>query len=432
MSITTVKTNSANAQIKAEISNESIAKRVDKIVKNTAKNLKVDGFRKGKVPVSIVKSRYADKLTQDAQGEALRELINNGISELEIKQEDIIGEPKITKFDEGEESISVEVTLDVKPTIDLGDYKSLIPEFTEEEASDEEVEERLNELAKAQAPLKDLEEDRGLENGDYSVINFEGFLNGEAFEGGKAEDFNLQIGSGQFIPGFEEQLVGMKKGEEKTINVTFPENYNNKDLAGKETQFDVKVVNIQTKGEVELNDELAKTMMPNEENPTIDGVREKIKAQIKTEKMSKLYNEDLKPKFLDILVEKIEVDLPNSVVDQEVGFAINNKAREMSEDEIKELQNSKEKIEELKNELLPDAQKSVKATFIIDSLAKAEAVDVSENELMQTLYYEAMQMRQDPQQIIKYYQDNNLLPAVKMSMIEDKVITKLFDEKLKA
>jgi trigger factor len=151
---------------------------------------------------------------------------------------------------------------------------------------------------------------------------------------------------------------------------------------------------------------------------------------MKSEIMSKYYREELKPAYLETLVQRIEFALPNSVVDQEINYALNNKVRSMSEDEINALRENESKVEEMRNELKEDAVNSVKATFIIDALAKAENVQVSDQEVMQVLYYEAMQMGQNPQDVVKQYQEAGYLPAIKMSMIEEKVISKLLDEKL--
>lgn len=162
-------------------------------------------------------------------------------------------------------------------------------------------------------------------------------------------------------------------------------------------------------------------MLPGEENVTIDTLKEKIKEQMKSEVMRKYYTEELKPAYLETLVERIEFALPNSVVDQEINYALNNKVRTMSEDEIKTLREDASKVEEIRNELKADAVNSVKATFIIDALAKAENIQVSDQEVMQVLYYEAMQMGQNPQEIVKQYQEAGYLPAIKMSMIEEKL-----------
>lgn len=421
----------ANAVITATITKETIETNLDKVAKQAAKTMNVQGFRKGKVPVAVVKQRYADKLREDAEADALRTVLNNGLKELTIPNEDLIGEPNISKFDKKEDgSIEVEIAVATKPQIDLGDYKSLLPEVAEKEIDVADIDARLEEISKSSAPLAKIARKRAAKDGDHAVIDFEGFVDGVAFEGGKAEQYPLLIGSGSFIPGFEEQVIGMKYEEQKDIIVTFPESYQAKNLAGKEATFKVTLHEIQEKAAAVLDDEFAQKMLPNEENVTIDTLREKIKEQMKAEAMGKYYREELKPEYLETLVKRIEFALPNSVVDQEINYALNNKVRSMKEDEIKALQEDASKVEEIRNELKEDAVNSVKATFIIDALAKAENVQVSDQEVMQVLYYEAMQMGQNPQEVVKQYQEAGYLPAIKMSMIEEKVISKLLDEKL--
>ena len=421
----------ANAEITATLTKEAIEANLDKIAKQAAKTMDVQGFRKGKVPVSVVKQRYADKLTQDAEGEALREAMNKGLESLGIKNEDLIGEPSISKFEKKENgSIEVEISVACKPNIDLGDYKSLVPAVDLKDIDEAEITARLEEIAKSSAPLQKIARKRAAKEGDFALIDFEGFVDGVAFEGGKAEKYPLEIGSGAFIPGFEDQVIGMKYEEEKEITVTFPESYQAKNLAGKEAVFKVTLHEIQEKAAPELNDEFAQRMLPGQENVTIDTLKDRIKEQMTAEVKSKYYREELKPAYLETLVKELTFALPKSVVDQEINFALNNKIRTMSEEEINGLREDASKVEEIRNELKEDAENSVKATFIVDALAKAENVQVSDQEVMQVLYYEALQMGQNPQEIVKQYQEAGYLPAIKMSMIEEKVISKLLDEKL--
>jgi len=420
----------ANAEISATLTKEAIDANLDKIAKQAAKTMDVQGFRKGKVPVSVVKQRYADKLTQDAEGEALREVMGKGLESLEINNEDLIGEPTISKFDKKEDgNIDVEIKVSTKPAIDLGDYKSLVPTVEVKSADEKEVNEKLEEIAKSQAPLEKIKRKRMVKEGDFAVIDFEGFVDGVAFDGGKAEKYTLEIGSGSFIPGFEDQIIGMKYEEQKDITVTFPEEYQAENLKGKEAVFKVTLHEIQEKVPAELNDEFAQKVLPNEENVTLLTLKAKIVEQIENEAKFKYYREELKPVFVETLLEKINFALPTSVVEQEINQALNNKVRTMNEDEIKALQEDAAKIESLRDEVKGDAESSVKATFIVDALAKAEEVEVSDQEVTQVLYFEAMQMGQNPQEMIKQYEEAGYLPAIKMSMIEDKVMTKIFDEK---
>ena len=431
MEIKVNKINSANAEINAAITRATVDANLDKIAKELTKSAKVPGFRKGKVPVSAVKKQYGERLVQDAEAEALRELLAKGLEMMEIANDALIGEPQIAKFDKKEDIIDVMVKIAMRPAIELGDYAALVETFEKPAISDEEVTKRIEELGQAQAPFVEVEEDRALVEGDTALIDFEGFLDGEPFEGGKAEGFSLKLGSGQFIPGFEDQVIGMKKDEEKTIDVTFPENYGSEKLAGKPVQFKVKVNAIQTKGDVVLDDELAKKMLPGEEGATLETLKEKVKTQMENEALSKLYNEELKPKLLEKFVESFTFDLPEFVVDQEMDMALNKKARELTEEELNELRESEEKVQELRETFREDASRSVKATFIIDALAKAESVEVPEQEVMQTIYFEAMQMGQDPMQAYEQYKNAGYLPAIQMAMLEDKLLSKLLNDKIK-
>lgn len=431
MEFKATRVNSANANVVATITKETLDKNLDKVAKQLSKSANISGFRKGKVPVSVVKQIHGERLEQDAQAEALRVLFADSIKDLSIDPQDVIGEPVVTKYEKKEDGkIDVEVRFSIKPNIDLGDYKALLPEVKEADVSDKEVEDRVMLMASKSAPLEKIARKRALKSGDYAVIDFEGFVDGEAFEGGKAEQYTLEIGSGSFIPGFEDQMIGMKYDETKDIVVTFPQEYQAKNLAGKEATFKVTLHEIQQRGEIELNDELAKKVMPNDKEITLEALKEKVKDQLKSEKLSKLYNEELKPAYLDALIASINFDLPMNVVEQEINVALNNEVRSLDEEALNKLRDNKEEIEALRAKVTPDAQNSVKATFIIDALAKAENVDVSDQEIQQTLYYEAIMMGQNPQDFVKYYSQSGYLPAIKMSMIEDKVITKLLDSKI--
>jgi trigger factor len=429
MEIKANKINGANAEIEAVISMDEVNANVEKIAKQLSKTANIQGFRKGKVPVAIVKKQYGQKLVEDAEAEALREVLSKGLDELNIANESLIGEPTISKFDKSDDKIEVAVKVAMRPEINLDDVESFVPDFTKPEVTDKEVEERIKEIAEGQAPLVDIKRNRKMKEGDTAVIDFEGFIDDVAFEGGKGENFELLLGSGQFIPGFEDQLVGVKRDEEVEITVNFPDEYGAKDLAGKEAMFKVKVNGVKVKDDVEINDELAQKLL-NKEDATLDELKSEIKKALEQEKLAKLYNEDLKPKLLETLVEKIDFDLPEFVVDQEIDMAVNKKASTMSEDEIKELRENPEKLEELRESFRDEAAQSVKATFIIDALAAKLGIKVEEQEVMQTIYFEAMKMGQDPQKAYDQYKDAGYLPAIQMSMVEDRALTTLLNKKI--
>jgi len=425
MNITATKTDTANVSVVATVDASDIEKNLNKAAKKIAKTASVDGFRKGKVPVAKIKQMYGEQLQQDAENEAVQEILEQAKKELDINTADIISDPAFKKYDKQDDKIELELTISLRPTIEAEGYKELAPKYDEPTVEDSEIEEKLKTLLENNAPFTALKRKRALKEGDQANFDFVGKVDGVEFDGGKAEGFELVIGSGQFIPGFEDQMVKMKIEETKDLTVTFPEDYQSADLAGKEAVFTVTLNDIKEKTEAELDEEMVKKLIPNDENATAETVKEKLAEQIKSEKVSKLYNETLKPELIEALVAKYNFDLPQNIVEQEIDAQINNKAREMSEDELAEYKDNEAKINELRESVRETATNSVKATFLVDYLAKKENVAVNDQEVSQTIYYEAMMSGQDPQEVIKYYQENNLLPAVKMGMIEDKLFAKI-------
>lgn len=431
MSVRAQKVNQTNAIASSIISAEVVDKKSQSIAQQFAKNVNIHGFRKGKAPLSIVKQRYAKQIQQEVEQEAVRESFQEALKELKIEQNQVLGNPAITKFDRKGSEIEVEFKISIAPKIDISQLKSCVPDIKIKQPSLKEIDERIDEIAKTHTPLVEAKESATLANGDTANIDFEGFLGEKAFEGGKAEKFDLLIGSGQFIPGFEEQLVGMKKGEEKDIKVTFPQDYQAKELAGQEAIFKIKLHAIKVKGEVKVDDALAQKVLK-QADATLQTLKDQVKLQLQNEARAKLYNEEAKPKFVENILETIQFDLPDLIVDQETNILLNNYARSLKQEEFEAFQGDQNKIQQKRDELKEEAQKSVRITFIVDAAAKEYQVQIQDNEVIQALYYEFMMSGQDPKMMLEFYQKNNLLPAVKMAMLEDRILTMLLDEKLNA
>ncbi|MEY3089972.1 MAG: trigger factor [Pseudomonadota bacterium] len=425
MKVTVKKVDDANVIVKGTIENGAIEESINKMAAKAGKEIKVDGFRKGKVPAHVVKKLHGDKLAHDAESDAVQKFINEGAKQAKLNPADILGQPTFKKYEKKDDGIEVEIEISTRPTFAVEGHMDVVPSFKTPKATKKAIDEKLNEIASQQAEYKAIARKRMVKNGDMVIIDFEGFVDGVAFDGGKAEKFSLKIGSGQFIPGFEDQIIGMKYDEEKTITVTFPEAYQAANLAGKASEFKVKLHEIQEQTPVELNDELAAKLLRGEENATLETLTERVKNQIEATEISKLYNEELKPKLVEALVEKFDFALPNNIVEQEIDAKVNAKAREMSQEELQGYKENPKKVDQLREEMRADAVASVKATFIVDALAKKEEISVNDQEVTQAIYYEAMMSGQNPQDVIKYYQENNLLPAVKMGMIEDKLFGKM-------
>ena len=420
---------SVNTLASTTISADAIKSSVEKLAKKAAKTMKVDGFRQGHVPVAVVLKRYEKELTNDAEQDALRDVVEEAIKQEGKKNDDLIGEPIVSKFDKKDDKIDVELTVSFKPSVDVSGYESLIPEFSNPRVLKKDIDEKKTELLKMIAPLEKVESKRGLKVGDFAKFDFEGFVDGVAFEGGKAENYVLEIGSNQFIPGFEDGMVGIKAGGEKDIEVKFPENYGAAHLAGKDAVFKVKLHEIQERKIPEkLDEEMLKTILPNEEKPTEELLEERIKEQIRQEKIYKLINEELKPKFAEAAVEKFKFDVPKNIVEQEIDMQFRNAWSSFTPDDMKKFREDKDALAKKRDEYRKDAENSVRLTFIIDELARVRGVKVSDQEVVQAIYFEAYRSGQDPKAHLEMYRNQGMLPAIKMSMIEEKLFSELFNK----
>jgi trigger factor len=428
MEIKVVRVNNANASAAATISSEVVEQKENKILKTLAKDVRIDGFRKGKVPPAVLKARYGDKVKADAEQEAVKELYDAAVKELGLGEKDVVGEPIFSKFDKKENGIEVELKISFKPEIKLDGYEECVPEFELPSVAKKDVEERINSLLKASAPLKGIATKRKLKEGDFALVSFEGFLGENAFEGGRAENYTLEVGSKSFVPGFEEGLVGMKAGESKDINVTFPETYSNKELAGKEAMFKVTLHEIKQRDIPEvISEELLKKFLPQEKEPTKEKFETEVEEQIKKERISKLYNEELKPKFVDAIVKKFTFDLPGNIVEQEIDIHFRNAIASIAKEDLEEYKKDPQKAKDKRESFRSDAEDSVRLTFIVNELALLNGISVSDKEVTQMVYYEALQYGQDPKTHFENYKQQGVLPAIKMAMIEDRLFQTLFD-----
>ena len=240
------KLNEANAVIKIEVSNDLIDAKKEKVAKQIAKTAEIKGFRKGKAPLAIVKKMYEKQIEDEAINSLIQEEYEEALKELGIKKEDIIGEPVFTKFERGDEKTEIEIKISLKPDVKIEGYEEIIPEIELPQISEEDVEYKIKEYAKEVAEPVDSDKEV-VEKGDIAVIDFVGYIDDKEMENGSADNYPLEIGSNTFIPGFEEQIIGMKVGEEKEIKVAFPENYGAKEIAGKEAKFKVTLKKIQEK-----------------------------------------------------------------------------------------------------------------------------------------------------------------------------------------
>lgn len=359
-----------------EIEQEKVKEGLDRAFVKVRKTLNVPGFRKGKVPRQIFNQRFGEEaLYQDALDILLPEVYSAAIDEAGIDPVDT-PQVNIESMEKGETWVlTADVT--VKPEVKLGDYKGLEVEKRDEELTTEELEAELKQLQERQAELV-VKEDAPAENGDTVILDFEGFKDGVAFEGGQAENHSLELGSGQFIPGFEEKLVGLKAGDEADIELTFPEEYHAEDLAGQPVVFKVKLHEIKTKEVPALDDELAKDI--DEEVETLDELKEKISNRLqeaKKDSVAQAKQEEVIAKA----VENAEVDIPHAMVHHEADHLMNHFAQDLQAQGLTpELyyQFTGQTEEAMHAQMEQDAEKRVKMNLVLEAIAEAENIEPTE------------------------------------------------------
>ena len=358
---------------------EEFAKGLDQAFKRAVKRVNAPGFRKGKLPRAVFNKMYGEEaLYQDAVDYVLPRAYTKAIDELEVSP---LAMPDIdVKEISKEEGVKFEAVVTVKPNVELGEYKKLGLEKDSVEVTDADVEERLDSLLSRQAEWQIKEGES--KKGDIVVIDFKGFIGDEAFEGGEAKGYELELGSGSFIPGFEEQLEGKVAPVDTEVNVTFPENYQVADLAGKEAKFEVTVHDVKEKVLPELTDEFVKEFTK-EAASTVAEYKEKLKEEIKLEKEN-LAEKSYSDKVISRAVENAKLSVPEKLVEQEVDsmfeqFTGNLSRQGLSFDLYQQFTGKGEA--ELKAEMKSDAENKIKTSFVLGEIAEVEKVEVTDADI---------------------------------------------------
>ena len=360
-------------------SKEEFAKGLDSAFKRAVKRVNAPGFRKGKLPRAVFNQMYGEEaLYQDAVDAVLPAAYTKAIDELKVSP---LAMPDIdVKEISKENGVSFEAVVTVKPNVELGEYKHLGIKKEEVEVTDADVEERLERLLSNQAEWQIKEGEA--KKGDIVVIDFKGFIGDEAFEGGEAKGYELELGSGSFIPGFEDQLEGKVAPVDTEVNVTFPENYQVADLAGKEAKFEVTIHDVKEKVLPELTDEFVKEFSK-EAAATVSEYKEKLRGEIKVQKeeaAAKAYSD----KVISTAVENAKLTVPTKLIDQEVNSMFEQFAGNLSRQGLSfELyeQFTGKGADELKAEMRSDAENKIKTSFVLGEIAEVEKVEVTDADI---------------------------------------------------
>ncbi|HLR60359.1 MAG TPA: trigger factor [Pseudogracilibacillus sp.] len=366
-------------ELTINVSVERFDEALNEAYKKVVKTVNLPGFRKGRIPRNIFENQFGvESLYQDAVDIVLPSAYEAAVDQTEIFP---IDQPEvdIEQIEKGKELV-FKAIVTVKPEVKLGEYKGLEYEAEDVEVTDEEVEKALEDLRENQAELV-LKEEGTVENGDTVVIDFEGFIDGEAFEGGKAENHSLEIGAGQFIPGFEEKLVGKPANEDTEIEVTFPEDYHQAEFAGKEATFKVKVHEIKQKELPELDDEFAQDV--DEDVETLAELKEKKKEELLTSKKTEAENKK-RENLLTQAAENAEIEIPEVMIETELGnmlqeFEQRIQMQGMTLENYYEF--SGETEESIREQMKADAEKRVKSNLTLEAILEEEALEVEESDI---------------------------------------------------
>lgn len=405
MSLQVEKLEKNMAKLTVEVPAEQFEKALTTAFNKNKSRFNIPGFRKGKAPQAMVEKMYGvEVLYEDAINEALDATYGDAVTESKL---DVVSRPEIdvVQVEKGKELIYT-ATVAVKPEVTLGEYKGIEVEKASAEVSDEDIEAELKKVQEQNSRLITIE-DRAVEDGDQTVVDFEGFVDGTPFEGGKGEDYPLTIGSHSFIDTFEEQLIGKNIGEECEVNVTFPEEYHAKELAGKPAVFKVTVKEIKRKELPELNDEFAGEVS---EFETLEEYKNDVKAKLSLTKQKEAATEN-ENHVVDKVVENATMDIPEPMIDSQVNNMVNDYARRMQSQGLsleQYMQFTGMTIDTLKEQMKPQAVKRIQTRLVLEAIVKAENITVSDEAVEKEIADMAESYKMEVAQIKEYMGENGI------------------------
>ena len=408
-------------KINFEIPADRVGAEIDKAFEEIRKHASIKGFRKGKVPRTYIEKHYSAMMEQDVLKSLVRDTYYTALQNEKLFP---VAHPVIESEDlKKGEPFRYSATVEVYPEVKIQEFSGL-EVVKEQHVEDEEiVERRIQEIQENMAQLKPIEEERPSALGDFLTIDFKGFINGVPFENSSAEDFHLELGNGHFIPGFEEQIVGLKIGEEKSITVTFPEDYNKKELAGKEATFNVTVKEIKIKELPLLDDEFARAIG---EFETLDQLRAKIKEVYEKQEMERI-DADLRDRIIKAFIAKNPFEIPDALVEKQIEIMLDSTKKRLALEKL-----SLEMIElddaSYKARFRDTAETQVKGALLLDTLASQEGITVEESELDAKIKEIAEQRNQQFETLKQFYEQNeNARESLKDQLKEQKVFAFLLE-----
>ena len=406
---------SVQRKLSFEVLWDDVKREIDSIYKTVGRSAKIRGFRPGKAPRNVLELHYKEKVEEEVVSNLVTKHFSDAVEKnnIDVVAQPVIDQKGITKG----ENFLFTATVDVQPLLDPRDYAGLALEKESLSVTKADVDDRLTQIRQMYATLEDVAEDRGLADGDFALIDFAGTIGGEARKELVSKDHTLQIGSQSFVPGFEEKLIGMKKGESRDITVTFPETYGAKDIAGKEVLFSVTLKNIREKILPKLNEEFVKNF---EKYESLEDLKNDVKKSLEEEGESRI-KEQLRNKIIDTLLEKNEFEVPPSWVERQT-YAMMLDARQrmvqngMPDDQAAEISYN------MHDRFLEQATRMVKTSFILGKIAEKESIEVSEDDVDEKLKEIAQRYAQEYESVKKFYEGDGMKERLKDQLLETKII----------
>ncbi len=419
--------NGENQQVTltVEVEATEVSKAVEKAVKRLSNRVNIPGFRKGKAPRKIIERNVGmDAIMQEAFDIVGPKAFADALEEQKIEP---VSRPQIDieTLEDGKDLV-FKATVTPRPEVTLGEYKGLKVEKNVEAVTDEDVEKQLKTFQDRQGKMVDAPEGAEVKDGDFTTLDFEGFVDGEAFEGGKGQDYPLQIGSGSFIPGFEDQLIGAKIGEEKEVNVTFPEEYHAKELAGKAAMFKCTIRSIKQKELPAMDDELAKKVSKFE---TLDELKADIRKNLEENAARKAEN-DQKSAAIEMATNNITVDIPAVMIDNRVEGMIREMAMRLEQQGMSfdaYLQYAGTDINKIREDYRETAEKNVRTDLMLEEVAKAEDIKVEAKDLDAEVAGMAAAYGATPQQVQKIIKEQGRVGDLAATVLRKKTAQFIID-----
>ena len=364
-------------ELLVSVDGETFEKAINAVYKKQVKKINIQGFRKGKAPRRIIEKMYGEEVFyDDAMQDCYPDALYDAAKEADIK---IVAVESLEAVEAGKEGFTFKAQVVVEPTMEIDGYKGIEVEKKSTEVTDELIDKEIEQVRERNSRLVTVE-DRPAENGDTAVIDFEGFVDGEAFEGGKAEGYNLSLGSGNFIPGFEEQIVGHKTGEEFSINVKFPDDYQAEELKGKDAEFKITLHEIKTKELPEVDDEFVQDVSDKE---TLEEYKEELKETV-AKRLKDEADKDVDDKISEKLMELLEGEIPEAMYENQANDMVRDfemRLRSQGMDMQTYMQYMGMDVNALKGMYRDEAEKRVKLRLALETIARKENIEVTEADL---------------------------------------------------